>query len=294
MIAKSGRETKSGRYTDKRPLEATKIAVVSINVYRAGDSDCSKLTIMANNQSFEQHTLLLQQRDLRFKGSALVRISAINIVEAKGRAVNDKNVTRLKEIFELKGCLPAEPQNHVPVFVTQELLDSSLQKSGVEYGDLMKPSTFKPARVQFPESSLECLHGKHRLIAAIQYLPPKDQWWVVDLYLQDHNDSQLGPYFNFEYLNSLNITDGEILRQILLCHQECNQREVGEWMSRLSKTKRKEVKQLMGHSMFLKAFTDLLPLPGLWVGIKLGALHRFLTLKCDEVNPCTGKEEENY
>ena len=63
----------------------------------------------------------------------------------------------------------------------------------------------------------------------------------------------------------------------------------GQWWARLSATKRKDLRQLMRHSGFVGAFSKLTRWPGMWVGLKLGTLHRLLTVKCDEVNgshPC--------
>ena len=30
---------------------------------------------------------------------------------------------------------------------------------------------------------LECLYGQHRILAALEILRPKEEWWTVDLYL---------------------------------------------------------------------------------------------------------------
>ncbi|KAF8545287.1 hypothetical protein BDD12DRAFT_976954 [Trichophaea hybrida] len=226
-------------------------------------------------------THALQQRDQSFKGSAWVRISAINISSATGREVNVKNVERLKNIFELEGCLPKHPHHHVPVLVKQGDFESGLRSSDVTAANLKNCGTANPPTLKFPDRALECLHGKHRLLAARSHLPPKDQLWVVDLYVESSQHFSLVQDFHYEYPNSLNMTDGEIFWHILL-----DDANAGEWMARLSSTKRKDLKQLLRHPGYKQAFLELLPVPGLWVGLKLGTLHRFLTLKCDEEIIC--------
>lgn len=59
-----------------------------------------------------------------------------------------------------------------------------------------------------------------------------------------------------------------------------------EWWSRLTKGKDQDLHQLIRHPQFCQAFDKLLVFPGLWTGLQLGSLHRFLSLKCDEV--CIG------
>ena len=50
----------------------------------------------------------------------------------------------------------------------------------------------------------------------------------------------------------------------------------------LSKSKARDLKQLLKHPDFTAAFDRLLVIPALWTDIQLGMLHIFLTLHCDE------------
>ena len=50
----------------------------------------------------------------------------------------------------------------------------------------------------------------------------------------------------------------------------------------LSKSKSRDLKQLLKHRGFTAAFDRLLVIPALWTDIQLGMLHLFLTLHCDE------------
>ena len=47
--------------------------------------------------------------------------------------------------------------------------------------------------------------------------------------------------------------------------------------------KSRDLKQLIGKPEYCAAFDELLDIPGLWPVLKLGALHRVLTVKCDDV-----------
>ena len=54
------------------------------------------------------------------------------------------------------------------------------------------------------------------------------------------------------------------------------------WRGRMSFTKKRDIHQLLKHPGYKEGFDNLLCLPGLRPGIKLGTLHRLLTLKCPE------------
>jgi hypothetical protein len=56
------------------------------------------------------------------------------------------------------------------------------------------------------------------------------------------------------------------------------------WWARLSKSKRKDLKQLLKHEGFTMAFDALLAIPGIWVGLRIGMLHKLIAMKCDEVS----------
>lgn len=217
-----------------------------------------------------------------FKGSARVKISSICLPNDQPRAVDQRNVQRLKEIFRREGCLPNNPLHHVPVLVSISDLENSLQQAQVKLEDLR--SQYNPPTLVFGSKILECLHGKHRLLAGDDYLAPKDKYWVVDLYVNADSNAELIEYIRYEYLNSSNISDGEIFRHIRLCNKLGKNMEERRWWSRLTNSKRKDVEQLLRKSDLCEGFDRLLDMPGLWAGLKLGALHRLLTLKCDEVS----------
>jgi hypothetical protein len=78
-------------------------------------------------------------------------------------------------------------------------------------------------------------------------------------------------------------SDGEIFRKIRLYHQENDQDAEKRWWSHLEKSKPKDLRQLLKRSSLAAGFDALIDMPGLWSSLQLGALHRLLGLKCDEV-----------
>ncbi|EKG13853.1 hypothetical protein MPH_08985 [Macrophomina phaseolina MS6] len=93
-------------------------------------------------------------------------------------------------------------------------------------------------------------------------------------------------------VNEQPYADGIILRKILLYRREGNEALENKWWARLSTTKQKDLKQLLKKPLFMNALNELLDMPGLWYPIKLGTLHRLLTLRCDEVGGF-GAEKNN-
>jgi hypothetical protein len=85
------------------------------------------------------------------------------------------------------------------------------------------------------------------------------------------------------YSNEQKPSDGEIFRKIRLYHRENNQEAQKRWWSRLEKSKPKDLRQLFRRPSLVAGFDALIDMPGLWAKLQLGALHRLLVLKCDEV-----------
>ena len=105
-----------------------------------------------------------------FLGNAQVQLQ--NMDFAPGVRDFDKaNVDRLVNIFRLEGCQRDDPTHFVPGLIAREHL-------GPEWQQLLEPQ-----RLSLPTSVvMRCLHGKHRILAAKEVLPPHEQWWNVALY----------------------------------------------------------------------------------------------------------------
>jgi len=85
------------------------------------------------------------------------------------------------------------------------------------------------------------------------------------------------------YSNEARPSDGEIFRKIRLYHRENDQEALKRWWSCLEKSKPKDLRQLFRRASLTAGFDALIDMPGLWAKLQLGALHRLLVLKCDEV-----------
>jgi hypothetical protein len=85
------------------------------------------------------------------------------------------------------------------------------------------------------------------------------------------------------YSNEQRPSDGEIFRKIRLYHRENDQEAEKRWWSCLEKSKPKDLRQLFRRPSLAAGFDALIDMPGLWAKLQLGALHRLLVLKCDEV-----------
>lgn len=86
-----------------------------------------------------------------------------------------------------------------------------------------------------------------------------------------------------QYVNEQAYDGGYIFLKIRLYHLRGHEDEENRWWARLSKTKQKDLQQLLKNPHYRSVFDSLLPWPGLWQSVKLGSLHRLLTMKCDEV-----------
>ena len=86
------------------------------------------------------------------------------------RQLDLKNVARILGVFNLEGCRRLELQNHIPALISQTVLNALLKR--VPGGRLEDEV---PIPVD-PKHDFKCLHGRHRIEAAKQYLYLDDKW----------------------------------------------------------------------------------------------------------------------
>lgn len=104
-----------------------------------------------------------------FLGFARVSIDDMAF-ESGVRNFDAANVARLLRVFKTGGCDRDDPLHSIPALVRKDRLSSSSRS------DLAQQLSVPPG------VPLLCLHGKHRVLAAKEFYPPKDQWWSVALY----------------------------------------------------------------------------------------------------------------
>ena len=112
--------------------------------------------------------------DNQFIGTARADISTLEFI--KGRQIDNLIVENLITVFQQKRCRRYEPEDYIPVLVTKANLKRAALQSPAEDGSLCLLRTAK-------NQKLSCLHRRHRIKAAENFLPDKDQWWTVRIYL---------------------------------------------------------------------------------------------------------------
>ena len=86
-----------------------------------------------------------------------------------------------------------------------------------------------------------------------------------------------------EYSNPKVYSDGDIFRQIRLCHQQGKIFQEMKWWACLTTEQIKDLKKILAVEELRKDFDNLLDVKGLWDGFRIGAMRRYLTLNCHEV-----------
>ncbi|KAK0247123.1 hypothetical protein LTR29_017846 [Friedmanniomyces endolithicus] len=184
------------------------------------------------------------------------------------RDFDKANVDRLVNIFRLEGCQRDDPPHFVPGLIARESL-------GPEWQQLLEPQ-----RLSLPTSVvLRCLHGKHRILAAREVLPPHEQWWNVALY-DDALPDILSANLVEQYKNELRFSDGDVFRSYRQAQMAENELNMRRWEARLSETKLRNLRQIENahHGGIVRALDALLPLPGLWQDFHLGSWNRVLPM----------------
>lgn len=139
--------------------------------------------------TLEEQTKRLEEKHSSFRGSARIQLKHLQFEEKieQRRSGDDfhldtKNVDRLTHIFEIEGCLRLDVDNYVPAIIGEETLQDSIRTSGLKDGSELLDRRVPPKLRLPPALKLQCLHGRHRIAAANEFLLPGDKWWVVDLY----------------------------------------------------------------------------------------------------------------
>ncbi|CAJ2508759.1 Uu.00g137850.m01.CDS01 [Anthostomella pinea] len=84
------------------------------------------------------------------------------------------------------------------------------------------------------------------------------------------------------FLHQTTYSDGEIYRGKRLCQLAKQDLLAREWTVQLSSSKQPIVRQLSRNIEIVKALDKLLPYPGLWTGLRIDNLYKYLALQCVE------------
>ncbi|KFY28058.1 hypothetical protein V491_00664 [Pseudogymnoascus sp. VKM F-3775] len=241
--------------------------------------------------AFEQR--VAQDKAAKAIGTARVRIDHLAFPNPiRGR--DEKIIKQLEGTFAAEGCL--DEQHRIPAVIDDSTLQAALLKTGENIEYLQRVSG-QPQRLHFPENiKLECLHGRHRILAAKSYLDPEEQWWTVDFYrtgevlYETYRFILTQPDLDDDTRHSLlgghgyssNYTGGEIFRQLRRCQVAGDKLGEEQLRARLSNTMKRDLKQLLKRDIILNALDTLLPIRGLWKEFHLGSLHVLLHMRIDE------------
>ncbi|KAL4889154.1 hypothetical protein BDV59DRAFT_205428 [Aspergillus ambiguus] len=232
----------------------------------------------------EEEVRLAAERRLKYLGTAKVHINQIQFDPPLPRDLDPKNLNRLREIFRKNRCRRLDVDNHVPAIVSQHDLSLTLQKANVPRRLLLTNDPQHFPLLGFSVGQLRALHGRHRVQAGAEMLPPADRWWTVDLYSDDLGDG-LKTSLVDEYANQKKPTDGEIYRKIRQYELEDNEAFRQRWFVRLSPSNQDRLDQLDNkrNRCLRRAFDRLLAIPGLWLhGMRISMLHRLIATGCVE------------
>ena len=129
---------------------------------------------------------LRYERHAKFRGTARVKLDCLKADETqieKRLFLRPQNIQRLRRVFATEGCKRLTPEHHVPVLISQQELEASIERSGTSQNALYNNADVTPPELHLSHGPLIFLHGHHRLQAARDSLSDGDDWWVVDLYL---------------------------------------------------------------------------------------------------------------
>ncbi|KAH8797844.1 hypothetical protein F5884DRAFT_687640, partial [Xylogone sp. PMI_703] len=210
------------------------------------------------------------------------------------RELDPRITSKLADVFrntsqpvELTRC---EPHNHIETVLSVGDLDQILEVLGISRDTLRESlmSGYYP-KLHLSNRKLVCLHGQHRLEAAVKTLNSQDCWWPVKLYCFDPNSEFIQSrreQFQFETVPS----DGEIYQKIRQYKKQKMKDEEEDWWARLrfkSKGRSKEyaLERLLKVPELVSVIDELFdkyPAIGQH-GLELGNWKDALALHCDEL-----------
>jgi len=180
-------------------------------------------------EAFAEDKLLAEDRSENFRGTVRVGLRRLAFAPEYSRQIDRKNVERLKKIFSKPGaCLRLSPPNCIPAVIDQQDLDLAIQSTGTTLEALLDSSEKEPLMLKLaPGYSLQCLHGQHRILAALEVLEPRDEWWTVHLYLSGLSHLILKrKSFNHLYLSFKSRRENRLERGVFEFVEFCGWRDL--------------------------------------------------------------------
>ncbi|KAH8691896.1 hypothetical protein BGW36DRAFT_362925 [Talaromyces proteolyticus] len=194
------------------------------------------------------------------------------------RALEEKNVRRLVELFQIEGCQAVEPEHRIAAKIRDDDLTKVLSKNDITQEDLLK--SLEPPLLEFdPEVHLLCAQGKHRLEAAKKCGLDS---WVVELYVECI-PNPLWTCMREDSSNEIRFSEGDIYRALRQYQLLGNSKEAQKWLWRLgSDEKRKNVRRIQKKPALCRGLDQLLPYIGLWNDLLTTHFKSVLELRCPQ------------
>jgi hypothetical protein len=118
-----------------------------------------------------------------------VKIDISSLVFTSGRELDNRIVNKLIRVFHRSkyGCDRVDERNYVPAIITSQDLSQLASRHQSLSRDLELSLSNVDVRpmLQVENEVIQCLHGKHRIKAAEQFLLANDRWWTTKLYVQN-------------------------------------------------------------------------------------------------------------
>ena len=131
----------------------------------------------------DQEENLEREKRIKYKGSVRIRLEHFDFSKDEPGVLDKSVVKKLVSIFEGEGCFHQDSRHHVPAVIDREQLDLVIHSSGIRSDLLLGNVQTEVPELRFPSDfRLECLHGRHRVQAGREMVPPQ-LGWTVDLYL---------------------------------------------------------------------------------------------------------------
>ncbi|KAI1829150.1 hypothetical protein CBS147337_10042 [Penicillium roqueforti] len=238
---------------------------------------------------------LFTYRQRQFKLAARVHLSHLTFEDGFRERMNDRqNVRRLERIMEIQGCQRLMKDCHVPVLVPAADWGRRVRQRP---GDDLIPSL----DVDF-DYRLRAQDHENLIAAARKILGPTSQWWIVDVYLTEQDESRDGRTMQEKLVRALKERfpndnrppDGLIYERIR--HYEglpdgvSNRMAANNWWAALETVprskKRKYLRLFLKHPTLPQKLDSLLIITGLWEDMRIGLLHKVVAMRCDEPIGC--------
>jgi hypothetical protein len=231
---------------------------------------------MANSAYITQRDIRLANNTRsKFRGKAKVNLQYLYFpFDSSDPDVS--NINRLKTIFKKERCRNCLPINRIAAEIEDDSFNESLQISNIGSPSLLlldgKDSFHE---LKFPPGfQLKCLYGKHRILAAREYIKEEaKKWWIIDLYLPLEDEERRS--LVEEYSNSLNFRDGIIFSKIHTYMEKGDIFAERQWWARLTPNKARRINQLL-NSTLNSVLMQFLSIPALLLDFKAGIWHKVI------------------